>query len=299
METDPTKADPGDTDTADTDPAARPGSDVEALARLAAELTAAEPGGRLDLAALGRARELEAWAARIASDPGLSALPAARDVVAFDCARRFYLAGEDAPVLPAGVLKAPRDGGWREELLLRATLLADGSAYPGPSDARFLYHTRDDSGAESWRWEVVRREATPPAGAASWLVEQRFFDAAGRSVSTRALRVVRAERSFVEQVLDPRGGTLAESRLFDLARPDPQTSVRTFEIDDVPRPPAELGLGASRWVAFRAALARSERRALVVEGATATLWLSPEFGLVRAEHGGRTTHELVFAELPR
>jgi hypothetical protein len=280
-------------------PAPQSSPAAEELARLAASLADVQPEGRLDLAALGQATELETWARRLDSDPALAALPAAQEVLALDAARRFYLEREELATPPAALLAAPSDGGWREELLLRTRLCAPDSAYPGPDGARFLYYTRGSSGEESWRWELVRRETAPPAGAqASWLVEQRFFDASGRSLSVRSLRIARVERALLEIVLDESGRALAQRQLFDLARRGAGADVRTFA-PEVPTPPVALGVAASRWVAFRAALARGERRALVLEGEGVTLWVSPELGLVRAEHGGRATHELAYAELGR
>ncbi len=268
-------------------------AESEPLERYAHALSAAEPEGRLDLAALGRFRELASWSSRIRADPALRGLPGAREILGFDYARAFYLDAGVPATAPEAILEAAPDGSWREELGLRARLLADSSRYPGPSGARFLYHTRGSSGEQSWRWEEVRREG------ASWLVEQRFHDASGALLGSRRLRLARAERSFLEQVLDARDGILAEREIVDLARSGPEFTVRTFAPVEMPLPPAALGVPAAGWVSFRASLARSARRALVFQGEPATVWLSSEFGLVRAEHGGRATHELAYAEFPR
>lgn len=274
---------------------ALPGNRIDSfLESYAGILRGLETNGVLDPAGLERSSELGPWSERIQADARLRAAGGADTILLFAAARALFVERDAERASELALLVEPADdGGWREDLRLRARLLEPASRHPGPPGTRRLYCARASDGETSWRWdEVLADDETPPGAEASWIVEQRFHDASGKELAARRVRLFRVGTRFFEQDLEAR-------EIADLSRRGEGFEVETFEPQRIPIPPSELGVPPGGLLSFRGRLRSEGFRVLVVPGETAAQLLSPDLGLVRSEHGERVTHELAYAEFPR
>jgi len=257
----------------------------------------AEPNGVLSVSALERFDRLPAWAEAITSAPDLEWLQNGGELLLFAYAQRFYGSqGADEVLPPIDVrFRNGDDGvnGWREELAIRIALLRGDSAFPGPVGTRALYHARSPEGISSWLWETVQDDPQPPTGVdRSWMVDQRFYDAAGNVRGKRQLRVyLRGKRYYEKDV--------RSTEVLDLGRLENTYQVRGWTPDSMPEVPDTLPVRPEQVAEFKRLLEAGAWRCLVRAHGTAQTWFSPELGLVRHDDPGRITRELVYAEMPR
>lgn len=253
-------------------------------------------GEELDLVALGGVRGLDRWAETVAERPELLAVNPGREVRLFAWARRFHDSEHEAEGLPPGpvVHQGPGGGsplsGWRAELELKARLLAEDSAFPGPPGARFLYRTLTREGTTSWQLETVLEDPAPPPDAIkSRLVEQRFYDAQGRFLQDRQKRLVQRGKRFTEE-------DVRQITVLDLVRQE-GFSRHYWTPEKTPELPDGLPVRAERINAFRERLNRQGWHCLVAAQGAKLTWYSPSLGLVRFEDPATITRELIYAEL--
>ncbi len=273
---------------------ALPGERIDSfLENYADTLRELETEGVLDLSGLERSSELGPWSERIRADAALRNAAGADTILLFAAARALFVERDAEKASGLALLTEPaNDGGWREDLWLRARLLEPASRHPGPPGTRRLYCARASDGEMSWRWDEVLDYETPSGAEASWLVEQRFHDASGKQLGARRVRVFRIDTRFFEQDLEAR-------EIADLSRRDEGFQIETFDPQRIPIPPSELGVPPGALLSFRGRLRSEGFRVLVVPGETAAQRWSPDLGLVRSEHDERITHELAYAEFPR
>ncbi len=254
------------------------------------------PAGLLSRSALPRFQHLGAWGAALdtRADELRMATDAARETVAgLAFAHAFYATpGTPLPRVPDALAleKTHFDGSWRESLAIGAALLAPKTGLPGKVGSRRLYFARTPDGEESWRWDAVGPDSTPPPDAdASRLVTQSFHDADGVKLGERTLRVFRIGRRIFEE-------DVRRVELCDLAAPEDGFSVQTWGGGGTPNPPARLLVVPVALDAFRDRLRRLPERCLVRENGAARTWWSPTLGCVRHADPDWITYELVFAE---
>ncbi len=259
----------------------------------------AEAEGRLDPVGLRGVESLGAWAVVVRESPELAATHLGREVLLFHYARRWYDTPDPAEGAPPGgvVFQGPEEGeapaGWRAELAGRAALVAPDSPFPGPPGAFAVYRTLTAEGSTNWQTQRIESDPEPPVDAsASWLVRQRFFDAAGVERSERRFRIVRRGKRFFEE-------DLKSIEVLDLGRLDPGIRPGAWSPPMTVDVPAGIPVGSEAIVAFRKRLAEGTAwPCLVRSEGTRSSWYSPTLGLVRHEDPGRITRELIFLDTP-
>lgn len=245
----------------------------------------------LDLSKLKAIRSLDDWRDQLLAQPSPS-LSAESDLLETLVFARDFYSGTALPAAPASLFDAGSDEGWLERLSLSAALLDKARGMRAEIGTRLLYHTRTDSGEETWRWDTVLVDLNPPKGVDdSRLIQQEFHDKDGNKLGQRTVRLYRIGLRLYE-------GDARPVKLIDLAIDGPPYSIHPWRASDELLPPPKLRVAPGAFTAFRDRLATENWRTLHVEdGRQLTLW-ARELGIVRLSIPGRITHDLVYAEFP-
>ncbi|HED66686.1 MAG TPA: hypothetical protein ENJ09_14160 [Planctomycetes bacterium] len=264
---------------------------IEEVARTYVDaLGTCDQGERLDLEALAAFPHLHEWALFLWSEPRFAELFDA--VQPFDLARAIFLDRKGPFLEPRPEAAAPEEGTWREDVLLRGRFLSAGHGFPAPIGTHSLYHSRTVDGEESWRWDRVLADPSPPAGVDdSRIIEQHFHDAAGIERGSRRIRILRIGTRFFEE-------DVVRSELLDLSTPSDPGDLVSWSPPSTFSPPARLLVHPAAFDAFRAIFGASPSRALSIGRGTIRSLYAPTLGLLRRDDPAHITTELVFAEMP-
>ena len=247
--------------------------------------------GALQWDKLMELEHLGAWSAWLtnARVPGLEQ-EAAR-LANFGFARDFYGANPLPKAAPS-FQRLITDEAWLMRLSLSASILDQTHGMRAKLGTRLLYHTRNEDGEETWRWDTILEDPNPPEGVDdSRLILQEFHDAQGNKRGERSLRLYRIGHRLYE-------GDKRPTELLNLALDGPAYAILPWHASDETTPPERLRVSPGALEAFRLRLKQEPWRTFVVEsGRQTTLW-TRELGLVRHTIPGRISHELVFAEFP-
>lgn len=235
-----------------------------------------ERDGLLDLEALAAAAHLDAWGSRLAGDAAALTHPAARELMSYSYARRWYDAddGNDAGfdfsslALPPVVAETPD---WRAVLAVEYALAQPESAFPILPDRTLVYRYGPWSTEIRWRVEQVANGG-PAEFPARWRVKRSYFksDLTPLGVPSELSIVRRGARFFTED---------SSEALLDLRAAGASVSVAPFPALDTALPPRQLRVNATSMDEHRRALAEAGP-CLVVRTGASTRWYSPQFGLV-------------------
>ncbi len=216
---------------------------------------------------------------------------------AFWQAKLFYDAdpSNDAAIDVArlGAIRVARDDphhDWRAELALKIRLGARGSNFPIKPGRSLLYWR---SGGPQTLWEELRldpsvREPVPGA-TQTWSMLRQVYGAAGNQLTPQAHEYV------ISCYADDRASYREKlTELVKLKAWGPQHKVGVFEPRFTGSIPANTLFAQPDEVAgFFAQKSAQERLCLVVEQGETTLWISPEYGVMR-EKTSSFTRELIF-----
>ncbi len=256
-----------------------------------------EVDGELDLEALREVRSLAAWGEAIAADPELARTEDGQEILFFRYALRWYMPwheGEGRPPIDWGPYPASaalQRGGWRAQMVLKTRLLGASSGFPGPVGSRFLYHRIDANGTAGWELERVFREE-PRGSESRWRIQVERFAADGTPLAADERLLVQRGKRFT---LDSQDGP----EWLDLRRSGSRFRIRVWNSIPKPEVPHNLPLDRVLLESFQRRLGEENRECLVVQDGFGAHWYSPQLGLVLREEADGSTHELVYAELPR
>lgn len=251
----------------------------------------AEPAGELDIAALSELSGLEAWSAFTAEHPTLRDGAAAGELAFFHFAQAWHVASpSEVPAAPPTLLPtAPAAGrtDWRAELVLRASLADDGSAWPGGVGARALFLSTAELGGDTtlatWQLDEVRAvEDDEGTGERVWTLQRSFFRLTGEPLNDHTVRIVRQGRRFYE--VGRQGGAL-----LDLTSPELSLAEHAPPGEAPPLPPQLVERGP--WEPTGA----DGEAVAAFAGGGVTARYSPRWGCLAVEDPGRFRRELIYA----